>query len=94
MELYTGKIVYSKAGRDRGKFFIVIDRLDNEYVSICDGNKRRLDKPKRKKIKHLNITDAEAESIIEKINSSKKITNSDIRKSLHEFIENQETEKQ
>ncbi len=91
MEVYPGRIVYSKAGRDKGKHFIVIEKLDDEYVNICDGNMRRLDKPKRKKIKHLDITNAEAKSIIDKINAVKKLTNSDLRNCLSEFIEAQET---
>lgn len=51
----VGQIVKSKAGRDSGKVFIIIDILDKDYVSIVDGKLRKLDNPKKKKIKHLII---------------------------------------
>lgn len=47
------RIVRSKAGRDKGRLFIVISDEQNGYVNIVDGMLRTLDKPKRKKQKHI-----------------------------------------
>ena len=33
-----GQIVYSIAGRDRGRYFIVVDIIDDNYVLISDGD--------------------------------------------------------
>ena len=52
MDIGPGSIVYSKAGRDKGGYFIVMSQT-GEYISICDGKGRKTDKPKRKKIKHV-----------------------------------------
>jgi large subunit ribosomal protein L14e len=52
-EFEVGRVVLAKAGRDKGKAFIIIQRLDDEYVLIADGAGRTIDKPKKKKIKHL-----------------------------------------
>ena len=49
MDIGPGSIVYSKAGRDKGNYFVVMS-VDGEYVNICDGKGRKIDKPKRKKI--------------------------------------------
>ncbi len=51
-----GTIAYSKAGRDKGNCYIVIEQLDKEYVLLADGRLKTADRPKKKKIKHLNIT--------------------------------------
>ena len=86
MDVSIGSIVYSKAGRDKGNYFIVIS-LDGEYAYICDGDIRRNDKQKRKKIKHLKITNTVCESISDKIATTGKVTNPEIRKALAEFRE-------
>jgi len=50
-----GQIVFSKQGRDKGLAMIVVD-VDGDYVFLVDGRFRLLAKPKRKKIKHVQIT--------------------------------------
>lgn len=82
MSVALGQIVVSRAGRDAGKKFIVVKVIDNFFVEVSDGDLRRLEKPKKKKIKHLNITEEKAESLEEKLKSSSRITNAEIRKAL------------
>lgn len=48
-----GEIVRSLAGRDEGKVFIVVKKVDDLFVLIADGKCHPIEKPKRKKIKHL-----------------------------------------
>lgn len=55
MEPVSGMIVRSAAGRDKGKFLVVI-RADEEFVYVADGKERKLDKPKKKRIKHVKFT--------------------------------------
>ena len=55
-----GRFVYSKAGRDKKRCFVIVTvdaERDNAagYVSIADGQLRKLEKPKRKKLRHLEI---------------------------------------
>ncbi len=77
-----GKVVHSKSGRDKGKYFIVIGIIDVEYVYISDGDLRKIEKPKKKKIKHLVFTNIVAEEIRDTILSDGKISNSKIRRFL------------
>ncbi len=51
--LESGMIVRSKAGRDSGRAFAVVEVLDADYVLIADGSLRTLARPKKKKRKHL-----------------------------------------
>lgn len=55
MEISVGRIVRSAAGRDKGKFLVVI-AADDEFVTVADGKERKLLKPKRKRIKHVKFT--------------------------------------
>ena len=42
------QIVRSLAGHDRGGLFCVLD-TDGPYLLLCDGKRRKLENPKRKK---------------------------------------------
>ncbi|MGH4120647.1 RNA-binding protein [Clostridium sp.] len=74
-----GKVVNSKAGRDMHRNFIVVGILNSEYVYISDGQLRKIEKPKKKKVKHLNFTETIAEEIRVMILSKKQVTNSKIK---------------
>lgn len=82
MNIALGQIVVSKAGRDAGKKFIILKVIDDMYVQISDGDLRRVEKPKKKKIKHLEITGEIAETIEEKLRKNNRITNPEVRKVL------------
>ena len=83
----TADVVISLNGRDAGKRFVVIGAED-EYVLLADGKGRKIDKPKRKKIKHIKL-EVRARDInsrlTEKLKSGQKTTNNEIRRALAEF---------
>ena len=56
----VGKVVFSKAGRDKEKAMVIIAETEN-YLLVCDGKERRLEAPKRKNPKHLHFTNARLE---------------------------------
>lgn len=80
--LGIGEIVKSKSGRDRGKFFVVLSKINEEYVLIVDGSLRKIDKPKKKKIKHLTRVNAVSEEIREAILNNENINDAFIRREL------------
>ena len=51
--LMIGGIVRSRAGRDRGRTFVILEILDEQYVLLADGALRTVERPKKKKRKHL-----------------------------------------
>lgn len=81
-DLEIGQIVKSKSGRDAGRIFVVFDKIDDNHVLIVDGSLRRLDKPKKKKIKHLARLNLVATEIREAILNDRRINNAFIRKEL------------
>ena len=52
-KLETGQVVLSTCGRDVGKLQMVLEILDDSYVLVVDGKQRKIEKPKKKNIKHL-----------------------------------------
>jgi ribosomal protein L14E/L6E/L27E len=87
MNIEIADIVTSLNGRDQGKSFVVISR-EEEYSFLVDGKGRRLEKPKRKKNKHLILEEKTGERIAGKLTNGEKITNNEIRRALAEFNAN------
>ncbi len=83
--LKVGQYVRSKAGRDKSHIFIVLEIVDEEYVLVVDGDIRRIEKPKKKKIKHLYEYDKISDVVCEKKADDKKLTNLMIRKEIEKF---------
>lgn len=81
-KLEVGRVVLAKAGRDKGKAFIVIGRLDQEYVLIANGVGRAIDKPKKKKVKHLKARPEIDQEIATKLKGGDKVLDAQLRKSL------------
>lgn len=76
-----GRIVYSKCGRDKRRPFIVY-HTDGEYLFLIDGELRKLDKPKKKKLKHVQVTNDVNSDIGDKLINNLYINDSEIRKAL------------
>ena len=72
-------------GRDRGLYFIVVG-VEENYVYLVDGSVRKIDKPKRKKVKHIELTSLHEENIATRVKNKHKITNQDIKKALREIL--------
>ncbi len=80
-----GSVVYSRAGRDEGNFFMVLEIVDDSYVLITDGNIRKLASPKKKKIKHLKNTGEVLTSIAEKVLIGNRIYDAEIFSALRKY---------
>lgn len=50
----VGMLAKSKAGHDKENVYVVIS-IDDSYVYLADGRIRTLEKPKKKKYKHVQI---------------------------------------
>ena len=86
MEIAKSNIVRSDAGRDKGKLFYVLD-TQGEYLLLADGKSRKVESPKRKKRRHVLFVAAEDNRLAGEIRGEEKITNSELRKALAAFRE-------
>ena len=78
----VGRVVLSKAGRDKGHYFVVMEVLDECHVTIANGCQRKVDNPKKKKIKHLVAKSEIFEEIRKKIFSGSRIFDCEVRNKL------------
>ena len=90
-DIGKGCVVLSTAGRDKGRYFIVIDR-DENYALIVDGKLRRVDSPKHKKIKHLMYAgQISSEKLQAKLESGLIPEDAEVRKAMNLFLTEEET---
>jgi len=80
-DISIGQLVKSKAGRDKDRTFIIIAIIDDQYVTIVDGDLRRVEKTKRKKIRHLSKINRVSEAIQQAITESE-LTNPLVRREI------------
>ena len=78
----VGRVVLSRAGRDQGHVFVIVDVIDENYVAIANGCQRKVDNPKKKKIKHLAAQKEIFEEISKKVSEKKRIFDSEVRNKL------------
>ena len=86
----TGRIVRSKAGRDEGKYFVVIALEGEEFALIADGERRGIERPKRKRLKHLFVTEETISGLQGRLEAGESVENHEIRKWLSAYRQKEE----
>ena len=81
MDISKSDIIESLAGRDKGKLFYVIG-ADEQFLLLANGKDRPLDRPKRKKRKHVQKVLRSETRVAEKISRGDKVLNSELRRDL------------
>ena len=79
--LNISDVVVSTAGHDQGELFYVI-RMDEQFLYLANGKDRTLDKPKRKKRKHVQKVLRSETRVAQKLVSGDKVLNSELRRDL------------
>ena len=80
-DIIISDVVVTTAGRDQGKLFYVVG-TDPLYLMLANGKDRTLDKPKRKKRKHVRKVLRAETRVAAKLASGDKVLNSELRRDL------------
>ncbi len=77
------RVVRSRAGRDRGKLFVVVglerDKYGKLFAALADGARRTVSKPKRKRASQLECVSAEG------VLSKERVSDESLRDCLGQF---------
>ena len=87
-----GKVVYSKSGRDKGTMFVVVGVINERLMLLADGDLRKIENPKIKNIKHVQLTRMKADDVLAYLSGGEKPDNHIIRKNLKKLQEATETD--
>ena len=80
-DIIVSDVVVSRAGRDQGEWFYVMD-ADDTYLLLVNGKDRPLGKPKRKKRKHVEKVLRSETRVAAKLKSGDKVLNGELRRDL------------
>ena len=80
-DINISDVVESTAGRDTGKWFYVVNE-DPVYLFLVNGKDRTLEKPKRKKRKHVAKVLRSETRVAEKLRHGDKVLNGELRRDL------------
>ena len=90
MEYTVGQVVYSKCGHDKGKAFIVTE-IEEDFLYLTDGKSRKMDKPKKKKTKHVQITNYYDDELKTKIENGEYLLDADFVKALKKYSDRKQS---
>ncbi len=90
MEYTVGQVVYSKCGHDKGKAFIVTE-IEEGFLYLTDGKSRKMDKPKKKKTKHVQITNYYDDELKTKIENGEYLLDADFVKALKKYSDQKQS---
>ena len=80
-DIKISDVVVSTQGRDQGQWFYVIAE-DPVYLLLANGKDRALEKPKRKKRKHVQKVLRSETRVAEKLRQGDKVLNGELRRDL------------
>ena len=83
-----GDVVYSKSGRDSGRYFAVVATEGEKFVRIADGDVRRIRNAKLKNVRHLKATGDRLERIAEKLETGAQVFDSELYSALKLYDKN------
>ncbi len=70
-----------------GKAFVVIGVINERFLSICDGELRKMENPKKKNICHVQMTSMKANEVLEYLRKGEKPPNHVIKKNIKQLID-------
>ncbi len=76
-----GMLAKSLAGHDQNRLYIII-RTEEEYVWLADGRLKTLEKPKKKKLRHVQIHHRIPEPVNSILESKKTLRDEDIKQAI------------
>ncbi|RJE83077.1 hypothetical protein D3P07_25945 [Paenibacillus sp. 1011MAR3C5] len=81
----VGQIVKVLRGKDEESYAVVIGIIDERFVMIADGDKRRFDLPKKKNVLHLQLQPAISQEVTTSLQESGRVTNAKLRYVIQKY---------
>ncbi|WP_336790771.1 KOW domain-containing RNA-binding protein [Paenibacillus sp. MMO-177] len=80
-----GQIVKVLRGKDENSYAVIIEIVDERFVMIVDGDKRRFDQPKKKNVLHLELQPAISSEVTSSLLETGRVTNAKLRYVIQKY---------
>lgn len=80
-----GQLVTSKAGHDKGNLYVIVGR-EGDFAYLCDGRLKSPEKPKKKRLKHLQPINAFVdEALLARLREGRQVYGEEIKYALKQY---------
>ncbi len=81
-----GEVVRIVQGREAGQYAVVMNLIDDRFVLLADGEKRKYDRPKKKNLHHIEAMDYISPEVQNSLLETGRVTNGKLRFAITKFI--------
>ncbi|WP_112179318.1 MULTISPECIES: KOW domain-containing RNA-binding protein [Paraliobacillus] len=81
-----GQVVQIMQGREAGQYAIVINIVDDRFVLLADGEKRKFDSPKKKNLNHVIPMSFISPEVQNSLLETGRVTNGKLRFAISKFV--------
>lgn len=81
-----GQVVRVLQGREASQYMIIIEIVDDRYVLLADGDKRKTNRPKKKNLHHIEMMDYVSPEVQNSLLETGRVTNGKLRFAISKFI--------
>ena len=82
-----GQIARILKGRDAGNYCVIVRVVDNRFVEVADGDKRKFDRAKKKNLNHLELQQYVSQEVKNSIDETGKVTNGKLRFAIAKYMD-------
>lgn len=86
-----GQVVRVLQGREAEQYMIIIEVVDDRFVLLADGEKRKYDRPKKKNVHHIEFSDFVSPEVQNSLLETGRVTNGKLRFALSKFVNEEVT---
>lgn len=80
-----GRIVRVTKGREQNQYAVIINIIDDRFVLLADGEKRKYDRPKKKNVHHIEFTPFISSEVRKSLMETNRVSNGKLRFALAKF---------
>lgn len=81
-----GQLAISKAGHDKGTLYVVVGQ-ERDFVYLCDGRLKTPEKPKKKRLKHVQPINRTVDGdLLKRLQSGEKVYPEEIKYALKQYV--------
>lgn len=82
-----GKFATSKAGHDKSQLYVIVAE-EGDFVYLCDGRSRTVSRPKKKRIKHIQIINRTVEEeLLTKLRNQEPVRDEQIKYAVKKYMQ-------
>jgi ribosomal protein L14E/L6E/L27E len=82
-----GRIVQILRGKEEGSYAVIVGIVDERFVLIADGDKRRFDQPKKKNVLHLLMQPVVSHEVTDSMRETGRVTNAKLRFAIQKAVQ-------